>query len=350
MATTRQAPPPTPETFGSPTNTNNPDPTLAWGSPLRGSPPSAPVTGNPPGRSGPPGPRVPTPTVGPAPSGPVDPLSGLPTDQRNAYASLQTMLQQYGLESLAPQILNFVKQGYTGDALNYLLSQTPEYKQRFAGNDLRIKNGLAPLSPADYLNTEAAYRQVLQASGLPSGFYDSHNDFNNLIGSDISATELQSRAQDAYTFTQNAVDPNVRQAFQTYYGVNDGHLAAYFLDPKVGTDVINRQVAAAQIGGAAQTNGLDIGKANAERYANLGVTYAQAQSGAAQAGLVKNDTLNAAQRFGVSYNQQDLADTFIGGLASAQRKQRQLSNSEGALFAGTNGNPGQLSVNSGGAY
>jgi hypothetical protein len=251
---------------------------------------------------------------------------------------------------LAPQVLGFVKQGYTGDALNYLLSQTPEFKQRFAGNDLRIKNGLAPLTPADYLNTEAAYRQVLQSSGLPAGFYDSHSDFQGLIGSDISATELQSRAQHAFEFSQNAIDPNVRQAFQSYYGVNDGHLAAYFLDPKVGTDLINRQVAASEIGGAATTNGLNIGKANAERYANLGVTYGQAQTGAAQAGLVKNDTLNAAQRFGVSYNEQDLADTFIGGLASAQRKQRQISNSEAGLFAGTNGSPGQLSVNSGGGY
>lgn len=289
--------------------------------------------------------------VAPTPApGATDPFSGLPTDQRNAYSSLQTLLQQYGLESLAPQVLGFVKQGYTGDALNYLLSQTPEFKARFAGNDARIKNGLAPLAPADYLNTEAAYHQVLQAAGLPAGFYDSKSDFVSLIGSDISPTELQARAQDAFQFSQNAIDPNVRQAFQSYYGVTDGHLAAYFLDPKVGGDVINRQVAAAQIGGAAATNGLQIDKTHAQTYADQGVTYAQAQQGAAQAGLIKDDALNAGQRFNTAYTQQDLADATIGGLASAQRKLKQLGDSEAGLFAGTVGPVGQLAVNSGGSY
>lgn len=282
---------------------------------------------------------------------PVDPISGLPTAQRNAYTSLQDLLTQYGLGTLAPQVLNFIKQGYTDQtSLTYLLSQTPEYKARFSGNDIRIKNGLAPLSAADYLATERSYRDVMRSSGLPSNFYSSTSDFTNLIANDISPTELQSRAQDAFNFVQNGVDPNVKAAFQQYYGVGDDHLAAYFLDPKQSEAILTQQVASSQIGGALKTAGVNVDAAHAQFYANQGTTYAQAQSGAQQAGLIKTDVENAGQRFNTPFSDADLADATVGGLASAQRAQRQLASSEAGLFGGSAGAIQQLGSNPGGAY
>lgn len=283
-----------------------------------------------------------------------DPLSGLPEAQRNAYASLQTMLAQYGLASLAPTLLGYVQKGYDGDSLTYLLSQTPEYKQRFAGNDARAKAGLAPLSPAEYLATERSYRQVMQAAGLPANFYDQPSDYQTLIGADISPTELKDRADNAFRFAQN-VDPNstagqAKAALQSYYGVTDSHVAAYFLDPKQSEAILDRQVRSAEIGGSASANGLNINQVKAEAYADQGVTYAQAQQGAAQAGLIKDDALAAAQRFHSDFSQSDLTDAAIGGLASAQRKQKQLADSEAALFAGNAAQITQTSTNMGGAY
>jgi hypothetical protein len=55
-------------------------------------------------------------------------------------------------------------------------------KRRFAGNQQRRKLGLPVLSPREYLETEAAYRQVMESAGLPRGFYDSPDDFSSWIG------------------------------------------------------------------------------------------------------------------------------------------------------------------------
>jgi ribosomal protein L12E/L44/L45/RPP1/RPP2 len=290
--------------------------------------------------------------VVPQPHGTPDPLSGLPTDQRNAYVAVQSVLSQYGLESLAPQILNFVKKGYTGDSLTYVLEQTPEYKQRFSGNDARVKNGLAPLSPADYLAAERSYRSVLQSSGLPQDFYNSKEDFANLIGSDISPTELKTRADYAFQFANAAqsTHPEIAQALSDYYGASTSHLAAYFLDPTKSTAQLDRNARAAEIGGALKNAGINVDAQHAQAYADQGISYAQAQQGASAAGLIKQDTLDAAQRFNTPYDQQDLADAEVGGLASAQRKLRRLATSEAGLFAGNAGSPGAASVNSGGAY
>lgn len=279
-----------------------------------------------------------------------DPISNLPTAQRNAYTSLQDILGQWGLETLAPKVLDFIKSGYDSTSLTYLLQQTQEYKNRFAANDTRIKNGLAPLTPAEYLSTERSYRDVLRSSGLPTGFYDRHDDFTNMIAADISPTELKARADNAFKFAQNAVDPNVKAQLQQYYGVTDAHLAAYFLDPKQSEAMLDRQVRSAEIGGAAKTAGINIDQQHAESYADLGVTYQQAQTSAGQAGVIKDDVLNAAQRFGTAYSEQDLADASIGGLASAQRKQKQLANDEAGLFAGGAGAIQQLGNNPGGSY
>src|SRR5213075_88659 len=90
----------------------------------------------------------------------------------DAYLAVNALFKSYGLESLAPKIFDYVKNGYSGDTISILLQDTKEYKARFAGNEARKKAGLPVLSPADYLATEASYKQIMQQAGLPSGFYD----------------------------------------------------------------------------------------------------------------------------------------------------------------------------------
>ena len=111
---------------------------------------------------------------------------------RDAFMALETLFKNYGLDSLAGKIYDYVKNGYSADTISILLQDTPEYKARFKGNEARLKAGLPVLSPADYINTENAYRQILRQSGLPSGFYDSTDDFTDWISKDVSPTEVQS--------------------------------------------------------------------------------------------------------------------------------------------------------------
>lgn len=126
--------------------------------------------------------------------------SGLSGKNRNASAALINVLSSYGLSSLAPDVVNYVKKGYDQSTIYLELQQTKAWQTRFAGNTALQKQGLAPLSPADYLSTEASYGQVMRQYGLPKGFMDSPSDFANLIGKGVSPSELQTRAQDYTSF------------------------------------------------------------------------------------------------------------------------------------------------------
>lgn len=272
--------------------------------------------------------------------------------ERNAYQTLLGMFSGYGLESLAPTILNLIKQGYDPTSISYMLQQTPEYKARFAGNDGRVKNGLAPLSPAEYLATERAYRQALSSAGIPQSYYDNHADFTSYIANDVSPAEIKTRADDAMQFV-NESDPSYLNAFKTYYGAQTpGDVAAFFLDGAKNVGVLNTQAQAARIGAAALQQGLQApGVKQAEIYAGQGVTDSQAQSGFQNVAAVLPDETKIADRFHQQYTQQDAQDEFLGGMASAQRKRRQLNNSEEALFAGSSGlDQNSLKINTAGSY
>lgn len=270
---------------------------------------------------------------------------------RNAYTTLLGMFSDYGLESLGPTILKLIQQGYDATSISYLLKQTPEYKARFAGNDGRVKNGLAPLSPAEYLATERAYRQALSSAGLPQSFYDNHADFTEYIAADKSPAEIKHRADMAMDFVNNS-DPRYLQAFRDYYGAGPGEVAAYMLDGQRNEALLTKQVQASHIGAAALQQGLSApGRSQAEIYADQGITDSQAQQGFQNVAAVLPDEAKIASRFGQQYTQQDAQDEFLGGLASAQRKRKQLNDSEEALFAGSSGlDQNSLKTNAAGSY
>jgi hypothetical protein len=309
-----------------------------------GAPPNTTATpgGGQKSNSGAPAPQTPAPAGGGTPAGTSgDPnLSGtentllgeLSGSQRDAFSAVETLFASYGLASLAPDILTYVQQGYGGDTISLLLQNTDAYKQRFAGNAVRQKNGYAVLNPGEYLALEAQYKQISQSYGLPQGFYDNPQDFVNLIGNDISANEYQDRAQQAYTFTSGA-DQASMQAIQQFYGLGQSDVAAYFLDPSKAQSLIDKQAAAATIGALAIRNnvqGLQVGQA--EQFVNQGVTGSQAQSGMQRLGMIEPDILAGAQRAGVQYNSQDALNDFVGGLASEQRKRLQISQNEESMF------------------
>ncbi|HEY6021954.1 MAG TPA: hypothetical protein VIY48_19455, partial [Candidatus Paceibacterota bacterium] len=146
-------------------------------------------------------------------------LSG--TD-RDAYAAISTLFKSYGLESLAGKVYEFVKNGYSPDTVSILLQDTPEYKERFAGNEIRKKAGLPVLSAGEYLATEASYRQIMQSAGLPSGFYDQNSDFNNWIGGNVSPSEVQTRV-DLATQATVLANPDYKKALNAM-GISDSEL------------------------------------------------------------------------------------------------------------------------------
>jgi len=262
------------------------------------------------------------------------------TKRQNAYAVLTATFKQYGIDTLAPKILDYVTQGYQSDTISLLLQDTPEYKTRFIANDARVKAGLPVLSPADYINNENAYRQYMAAAGLPKGFYDQQADFTKFIASDVSPTELNNRIQTAATIIQNT-NPMVTQSLKQYYGLSQGDMIAHVLDPEVSRPLIQKQVASAQIGAAAQAQGLGVNATTAENLYGQGISQAQAQQGFANVALNQTPMQKLAAMYGgdaAVQGQNLVASTFgTAGSAYAEQQIKALTTRETSAFGGSAG-------------
>lgn len=261
---------------------------------------------------------------------------------RDAYLALDTLFKGYGLESLAGKIYDYVKNGYSADTIGILLQDTPEYKARFAGNDARLKAGLPVLSPADYINTENSYRQILRQSGLPEGFYDSTDDFTDWISKDVSPTEVQSRV-DLATQATALANPAYKLALNQM-GIDDGHMAAYFLDPDKSLPLLQKAAATAAIGAAALSQGLTFNQSYAEQLATTGITATQAQQGYGQVAQELGTMQALAGTYGQAWSQAQSEQSVFGTDASAvAQKNSILSQEKGAFSAQSGGAKSGLS-------
>lgn len=281
----------------------------------------------------------PVPTA-PGPGGFAGQLTGA---NRDAFIMLNDLFTGYGLGTLAPKIFSYIQNGYSADTISLLLQDTQEFKQRFAGNEVRRKNGLAVLSPADYLNTEAAYRQVMASAGLPKGFYDSPSDFAQWIGGDVSPTEIKGRV-DLATAATTLAPPELKQQLSAFYGIDEAGIAAYFLDQSKALPILQKQEQAAQFGAEAARRGLLSDRQRMEDYVNEGFTQSQVSQGFQQVAEELPNLQAIASRFGVSFNQGEEEQAVFGTAGNAAvQKRRVLASQERALFGGsTAATPGGL--------
>lgn len=258
----------------------------------------------------------------------------LPYDE-DAYTFLTAMLTNWGLESLAPTVLSLLQQGYSTEAVPILLQDTDAYKQRFAGNEERRKAGLAVLSPAEYLAAEQSYRNIMQAAGLPSGFYDNADDFAGFIGRDVSPVEVQRRVDSAVT-AANTVDQRWLQQFKDYYGIEQKDLAAYFLDADRGMDILNRALRGTTIAAAAGTQGIGLTRDQAERFgaaADSNNYQKQAQQFAKYAGTGGK----LGEIYGQDYTTEMAGEQVFSGNLAYSDLLETLANREEAEFGGSSG-------------
>ena len=267
------------------------------------------------------------------------PASTLTNEQKDAYALLEDTFKSYGLESLVPVIKGYMQQNMGPNQAVLALKGTPEYQARFAGNTARVAAGLNALSEGDYLTLENSYATQMTAYG--QGALANKAQFANLIGNDISATELKDRLDLAVTQVQQA-DPTVMASLKSYYpSITDANLVSYFLNPADTLPMLNRQVQAADIGAAATQQGLTTNKIAAEGLAAYGTTYAQAQAGYGKIAEV----LPASQRLsaiygrqtGINYNQAEGEAQYLKNSGAAALEQQKLKDLEAAQFSGRSG-------------
>lgn len=272
----------------------------------------------------------------------------LPEEGQNAFNLMKAMLTEWGLESLAQTVYDFLIQGYSQDNISFLLKETPAYKQRFAANEKRKAQGLPVLSPAEYLSVERSYRQIMSSSGIPEGFWDQQSDFTDLIGRDISPVELQHRVTMAED-TAAKVDQNTHDWFSEQYGLDfntldRGALVGYLLDPQRGMDTINRVIRGGSVAGAARGRGVDVSREQAERF-GAAADAQQYMAQSRQFAEVASRGSYLSDLYGGAYDVERAgADVFLGDTAAAEQR-RKLGAREVGEFSGS-GQPSQTALGS----
>lgn len=270
------------------------------------------------------------------------------TERVNAIASLNATFNAMGLGSeIASAITDMVQKGYTTDTI-MLIAQDPSskdpvavaFQKRFAGNTARIKAGLAPLAPAEYMATERAYRQTMEAAGLPKGFYDNPEDYTKFIANDVSPSELKARVDTAADAIANA-DPFYVNSLKSMYGLTTGEMIAHALDPQAALPLLQKQAVAAKIGTAAARQGWGISATGAENLYTQGVSQAQAEQGFRTIAGMQTEQQRLAQIWGgdaAAQGQNLVASTFgTAGAAYADQQIKALQQKEIGAFSGGSG-------------
>jgi len=264
----------------------------------------------------------------------------------DARVTMANVLATYGLGDLSDYVYNeiIVKETVNlnnPDAIIFAIREQPAYQKRFAGNAARLKKGLAELDPASYIGLENQYRQTMQSNGLDPNFYNTPSDFQALIEGDVSPSELNERVQQGYRAVADA-DPAVKEQMRNLYGVTEGQLAGYFLDPIRSAPLLTRQAQAANIAARGlEQGGIQLTGAFAEDLARRGITEQQARAGFGEVGALGELKQTFAGETALSGEQ--LAGAAFGLDVAAQQeleRKRRLRTGEfagGGSFARTTG-------------
>ena len=202
------------------------------------------------------------------------------TGRRDSLARLRTLFASYGLpDTLSDWAWQRLQDGAGEDEVALSLRDTPEFKTRFPAIDARVKAGLSPISPAEYVAYESQFRQMMSRAGLPPSFYDQTSDMTQFIADDVSLAELSDRIQQGFMAVKSA-PREVRDEFARLYGVDgDAALAAYVLDRSRSEDALTRAVAGAQAAGVGWTYGFRLDRTQADLLGDKGLTQAQLDQG-----------------------------------------------------------------------
>lgn len=263
-----------------------------------------------------------------------DELAKLVGPQRDAAAALIGLFAQYGLQSLAARIIDMVKQGFSADTMTVMLEETPEYKRRFAANEVRVKKGLPKLSPREYIETERAYRQVMANAGFPPGFWDSTTDFQKHLENDMSPAELQERVQTWQTIAQS--DQAALDQLKRLYGLTANDYAAYLMDRTRAVPLLQKQARAVSFAAAGSRHGYTLDRALAERFGGgaFNVTAEEAERGFSAIQEIQGDidALGRLHKIG-GYSVDEAVEEAFAGDAEAAKKRKKIVGAETATFA-----------------
>ena len=286
-----------------------------------------------------------TPSVSPSPIPVDDPPDevDVPVDA-DSYAWAEGYLEQYfDLPGMGDWIVQMVEQygsALSNTIIDMEIRKTAQFQERYGVvMDARREAGLPAISAADILNFERTAAATMRASGLPKSFYDSRDDFHQLLIADVSVAELQERI--AVGFERVAQAPlSVRQAYADYFGPSgDENLAAYLLDPDKAIPILEREVTTAEIGGAARDFGIDLTSQRAEQLAGYNVDRSLAFTGFARlAALEPLFQETAGERVDLTAESEGIDSQFLSDADATRALERRAAQRQ----AGTQGGGGAI--------
>ena len=258
-------------------------------------------------------------------------------DTETASSILAATLKYYGMDE--PALLADVKTALadrritgasTIDDIGIQLRESEAFRRRFAANEARRAANKPAYSVSQYLQLESSYRQVLNAAGMPKDFYTDRTDIESFITNDISPDEVQYRVQQGYAAVKNA-DPAVVNELKTLYGLDEGTLAAYFIDPTKTKDAVVRSARAAEVAAQARKQA-DIGltRTQAEELVLGGVTEQQAQQAFSDVRSLQELTQPLMGEEGLT--QQELIQGVTGTNAAAAQRVAKTARRRRATF------------------
>lgn len=260
--------------------------------------------------------------------------------QRDNLAIFQQLFQDFdipGAESLAQWAWGELVAGKSRNEIMLQLHQRPEFLDRFKVIAEQRQAGVTPMTPAEVLEWERSARGIMRAAGMPAGFYDSPDDFTEMMVNGWSVIELRQVVDEG--FVRVAYNPEARDYMRDVLGVDgDAALAALYLDAEKALPQLERMTTQVEIGGVGSTFGLDLSLGRAGQLADAGVTR-----GAMRQGLMRLDgerslfTETISEGTDLSIEQQGLDSTFglgEGGAEVIEQRKRERK----AAMSGAGGN------------
>lgn len=244
---------------------------------------------------------------------------------QSAQDVLRQMLDEYGLGDLASWAWNdYLVSGqpdlssYKGELFDKV-TQTDLFKSKYPAYHTLIQQGKG-ISIEAYRQYTDQIQSDLHRFGIPQEMYGTPEAIGKMMTNGVDVAEARDRiqiaAQAAYQVPQE-----VRDALRQDYGIDQGGLIGYWLDPDKAEPILQKQFTTAQVQGAAKIQGVQTDLATAQRLAEQGVNFGDALTGFAAAKAL--DGLQFAG--GDSVSQAQITGAVFGSAedkANVQRVQR----------------------------
>jgi hypothetical protein len=269
-------------------------------------------------------------------------------NRKSAFQILADEFKLNGLDTLAAEVQNFMTEGLSPAEAKIAIRQSQAYKDRFKGNEGRIKKGLAVYQPNEYLQAEETYRNLLLANNLQD--LATRNTTDAFISGAVSAQEVQDRIQNVFNKIDNA-DATLKGQLGQYfsnYGIADpnlqrSQLASALLTGETSSMALERQLKKAQLRAGAQMSGVTIAETGVESLQKqleaqgVADVYGTAKTGFSTLSQTSPNTERLAGIYGEQTTglSEELQQEAFFGLQSQRRKK--LQEREQATFGGQAG-------------